>query len=347
MTAMIDPCPPIPGSMVGHQIHDIRAEVVPLDALRAADSPRLAGQDGDHVRRLAQTEQKLPPIMVHRPSMRVIDGMHRVRAAELRGEREIAVTFFDGDDDAAFLLSVQSNIAHGLPLTLADRTAAAARILRTHPAWSDRAIARLVGLAHATVGAIRRRLSLEPAQAGRRLGRDGRARALNTAQARRIAGELIAREPGASLRKIAQQAGISPATVRDVRMRLSRGDDPVPPKQRRSELAAPEPGPAGPARPSGPRGRGGRRSPAQGGRAWRPMEIWQRLRKDPALRSSETGRALLRWLAVHSSDVDEWRRYMDDLPPHCAILMVDMARGLADVWTAFADDLEQRAEQPR
>ncbi|MEU2424153.1 hypothetical protein ABZ619_24550 [Streptomyces sp. NPDC007851] len=43
-------------------------------------------------------------------------------------------------------------------------------------------------------------------------------------------------EPEASLRHIARQAGISPATVADVRRRLQRGDDPVPSRLRRTTV---------------------------------------------------------------------------------------------------------------
>jgi hypothetical protein len=59
--------------------------------------------------------------------MRVLDGMHRVRAAILRGDAVIAAVFFDGDADAGFVEAVRANISHGLPLTVADRKAAVAR----------------------------------------------------------------------------------------------------------------------------------------------------------------------------------------------------------------------------
>lgn len=49
------------------------------------------------------------------------------------------------------LVAVQANVAYGLPLTLADRTAAPARIVRAHAEWSDRMIAGFVGLAPKTV----------------------------------------------------------------------------------------------------------------------------------------------------------------------------------------------------
>lgn len=132
-------------------------ERVSIASLVTADSPRLAGEDMEHGRMLAQSEEVLPPIIVHRPSMRVIDGMHRLHAATLRGRDVIEVKFFDGSVRDAFVLAVKSNMQHGLPLTLSDRTAAALRIVKTHPEWSDRAVAAATGLAAKTVAAIRRR----------------------------------------------------------------------------------------------------------------------------------------------------------------------------------------------
>ncbi|KJS51173.1 hypothetical protein VM98_38605, partial [Streptomyces rubellomurinus subsp. indigoferus] len=46
----------------------------------------------------------------------------------------------------------------------------------------------------------------------------------NKAEGRRLAGILILKSPGASLRAIAEKAGISPGTVSDVRGRRLRGE---------------------------------------------------------------------------------------------------------------------------
>ena len=64
-----------------------RFEVVPLDSLRPADSPRSSGEDEAHARMLADLDVDLPPVLVNRRTMRIIDGSHRVIAASLRGER--------------------------------------------------------------------------------------------------------------------------------------------------------------------------------------------------------------------------------------------------------------------
>ncbi|MFI1416136.1 ParB/RepB/Spo0J family partition protein [Streptomyces sp. NPDC020707] len=116
----------------------------------------------------------LPPITVHRPMMRVIDGYHRLKAARLRGESRIVARFFDGDETAAFVLAVRLNVRHGLPLALADRKRAAERIVASDPQWSDRRVASVTGIASGTVGDIRKRVVRGPE--GRRLGRDGRVR---------------------------------------------------------------------------------------------------------------------------------------------------------------------------
>jgi hypothetical protein len=68
-----------------------RPESVPILRLAPADSPRLLGEDAEHVRMLADAGTDLPPILVHRRTPRVIDGMHRLRAAHLRGDTHIAV----------------------------------------------------------------------------------------------------------------------------------------------------------------------------------------------------------------------------------------------------------------
>src|SRR5215468_7564465 len=70
---------------------------IAIGLLGTADSPRLQGIDVSHVRALAQIEDDLPPILVHRSTMQVIDGMHRLGAAQLNGRDTINVQFFEGD----------------------------------------------------------------------------------------------------------------------------------------------------------------------------------------------------------------------------------------------------------
>ena len=288
---------------------------------------------------LAESDAALPPIVVHRSTMRVIDGMHRLRAARLRGQDEIDVRFYDGDEDNAFVIAVAANITHGLPLSLADRTAAAARIVGSHPQWSDRKIAAVTGLADTTVSAIRRRSSAVVPQSNTatRIGRDGRARPLSAVGGRALACELITGRPGASIREIAREAGIAPSTVLDVRKRLRAGQDPVPRKQRD--------GNRGP-RPPGTRAR----SPGEAaGESARPPSIvdaasvLRNLQADPSLRLTDAGRTLLRWLHGHLIDTQEWAPVVGSVPAHCAGRIAELARATGNAWHDLAAQLEELA----
>ncbi|UYM06280.1 hypothetical protein [Solicola gregarius] len=57
--------------------------------------------------------------------MRIVDGIHRFQAAKARGEAEIDVHWYDGDDRSAFLFSVPANIRQRLQLPAREGLAAA------------------------------------------------------------------------------------------------------------------------------------------------------------------------------------------------------------------------------
>jgi len=73
------------------------------------------------------------------------------------------------------------------------------------------------------------------------------------------------------------------------------------------------------------------------------LAVLERLRGDPALRLTEAGRILLRMLAMHSIDRQEWERILQGVPPHLCSVVAGFARDHAQVWTEFADRLENRA----
>lgn len=310
-----------------------RRATVPVDALLDSDSPRINGENSERIQMLARLESPLPPILVHRETMRVIDGMHRLKAVRLRGEDTIDVEFFEGGEVEAFALAVWLNITHGLPLSQADRTAAARRILRARPYWSDRRIAAGAGLAASTVASIRRRSTGQNEQLNARVGQDGRVRPLQASEGRLRASQVIAANPGASLREIAEQAGIATATAKDVRDRIRQGQDPLPARSRPATAgsAAPEalPQPAG--------GRTATRTPAAAIGLLLPT-----LCKDPSLRT-EAGRMLLQMLSVHSiGDEAKWLRLARSVPGHRADLLAQAARRCADHWLRLANELETR-----
>ncbi|MGW4215309.1 streptomycin biosynthesis protein [Lentzea sp. NPDC004789] len=297
---------------------------VPVDALRVADSPRLNGVDPDHARALAEVGAGLPPILVHRQTMSVIDGMHRLTAARINGREWIDVQYFHGSEEDSFALAVEANVTHGLPLSLADRQAAAGRIVRSHPHLSDRAIAATSGLAAKTVAAIRARVAVQESPV--RIGRDGRVRPLSAAAGRQLASQVIAARPESSLREIAREAGISVGTARDVRDRVRAGQDPVPQRLRNGQREL-------------------RQTSAPATPAAEPVDVravLAGLGRDPSLRYSESGRALLRWLGSRIVTAGEGSQAIDGVSPHSAILVVKIARHCAQVWAEVADEIDRR-----
>jgi uncharacterized protein YerC len=313
---------------------DLECVVMPVRLLLPSDSPRLAGEDMGHARLLAESEADLPPILVHRKTKKVIDGMHRLRAAMLRGEQTIAVLLFDGTEEAAFVLAVRMNITHGLPLSLADREAAASRILGATPNWSDRVISDITGLSSKTIGAIRRREGVGN-DADYRVGRDGRYRPLNCDDGRNRAAELFEANPGASLRTVAREAGVSLGTARDVRRRLNRGEDPVPSRRRNDQ------------NPSEAHSLEQRRRfrSAVGIDETRSREaVIANLRLDPSVRYTEPGRRLLRWLDGYVNGLEDLQKYAAMLPPHCGYAIAELAYAIADEWLEVAAQVHCRTE---
>jgi len=282
--------------------------------------------------RLVKTESPLPPILVDRCSMKVIDGVHRLMAASLKGDDTIDVEFFDGHEADAFLRAVEANVKHGLPLSKADRQAAAARILASHPRLSDRAIAELAGLGARTVASIRRRSSDAVPQLSARVGKDGRVRPLSSEEGRQRAADLLAKNPRASLREIARTAGVSWATARDVRNRPELGK------------GAPRllrPGAGGDARPRP--GHAARRED-RGAAPPAPALMLNKLSRDPSLRHNELGRRLLRLLQQNVIEAPERLRLAVAVPSHCRHLVAHIAREHAKMWLDFAHEMDEHAQ---
>ncbi|MFE0464323.1 hypothetical protein ACFW1A_34220 [Kitasatospora sp. NPDC058965] len=192
-----------------------------------------------------------------------------------------------------------------------------------HPDWSDRRIATTSGLATKTVAALRRAAQDVPAPA-RRVGSDGRARPMRTAEGRSRAAELIRGDPGLSLREIARRADISVGTARDVKQRLLQGLDPVPAGQRQ-----------------GRSGDGGDEVPPEVCAALEERkQLLRRLSRDPALRHSSTGRALLRVLITHHAQASAWQRLATAVPSHSAPAVLTLARNCAADWASLAEHIE-------
>jgi hypothetical protein len=158
-------------------------------------------------------------------------------------------------------------------------------------------------------------------------------RPLDAADGRLRAQREISARPDASLREIANAAGISQATAKDVRDRLRRGDDLVPQAERKDRNGKKRATAAGPRIDGG----GSEKSPGVD----RSLD-WslQRLMRDPSLRYSEPGRRLLRTLELHAHGPSAVEKLIDAVPAHCGYLVARLVRQSAQQWLKLAGALE-------
>lgn len=316
---------------------------VPLGSLVAAYYLRQGGTDAAHVQLLADAAAsvELPPILVQKQGTRIIDGMHRVEAARLRGEHSIRARIVDCSDGEALVLAVRSNTLHGLPFTKADRIAGAKRILAAHPDLSDRSIAGMAGLSPRTIASLRNS-SIDGAMfVGKRLGRDGKRRPVVAEEGRRRAVEYIRANPEASLRQIARATDVSLGTAHSIRDRLRKGSEPDAsgPPCRETRLAGTAPNGAT-VRMNLPAGPAHRRIAVT---SW--PSISAKLAGDPALRYTSGGRAFLRWMSMHSMQADEWQEFIDAVPQRWIPDVVRVAASMRDEWDRYAQSLRARQER--
>ncbi|OKH96197.1 ParB/RepB/Spo0J family partition protein [Streptomyces uncialis] len=331
---------------------------VPVSDLSPEQYLRKGGTNAAHVQLLvdAAGTSALPPILVQEDGWRVIDGLHRLEAAKLRGDHFIEARFLDCTDSEALVLAMKANSSHGLPLSKADRVSGAQRVLTTHPDWSDRAIAGITGLSAKTIASLRGRSPGGTASA-KRLGRDGRRRPVAAGEGRRRAAEYIRAHPDAPLRQVARDTDVSLGTVHDVSSRLRRGTSPELDGQRApAPVDLPPPGTTG--RPvlraadetaerdtDGPSGGGvplRRRNHTDAPVTW--SGIAGKMAKDPTIRYTEAGKEFLQWMALHANDPDGWREFVSSIPEHWQSVIAPIAESIGREWSTFAERLKTKQE---
>lgn len=322
-----------------------KTPAIPIPSIKPGESPRRNGEDEAHIARLSESDGPLPPILVNRRTMEIIDGRHRLAAASLKGQKEIEVEFFDGNPADAYLLAVQANVTHGLPLSISDRRAAAERIIASHPHMSDRAVGEISGLAARTVAGIRRRSDGTTPTPNKRLGKDGRLRPLNGAEGRKKAAKILEEDPEISLREVGRRAGISPATVRDVRQRLERGEAPVSGRRPASASDADTRKVPG----GGPEGKFSDTEASVLGKYSVPDAadrdaLLGKLLRDPSLKYTNYGRLMLRLLQLTETGAKEWPAAIEALPPHCATSIIRLAYAYIHMWQELINGLEDRVQ---
>jgi ParB-like chromosome segregation protein Spo0J len=309
-------------SNIMNRLEQLPRERVPVNAVAPGPYLREAGTDHAHVQLLADASSSsaLPPILIQRSSHRVIDGMHRLAAAKLRGDDTVSAYLIDCTDEEALVLAIKSNTLHGLPLSKADRISGAKRILMSHPDWSDRAVASVTGMSARSIAVLRNRSSGEVVSFDKRLGRDGKRRPVTAADGRRRAAAYISSHPDASLRQVAREADVSVGTVHSMRRLMRQGTDPVAPAVTRPESGGPQVTDRSRTAVAPSQSAGAITPHAQDTRHYRAPAAWSgksaKIANDPALRYTEGGRAFLRWMTQHALRAEDWRELVSAVPVH-------------------------------
>ena len=134
---------------------------LPVDDLVFDPNLNLRDQlDAETVERYDDAWDRMPPVTVFEVDGRwlLVDGFHRHAAAIRRKIPRISAeiragTFTDALDHAA-----QANLAHGLPLTRAERRRVVETRLRIHPDWSDRRLSDEMGVGRELIARVRKQL---------------------------------------------------------------------------------------------------------------------------------------------------------------------------------------------
>lgn len=316
-----------------------RPVLVPAMALSAGYSPRHTPLDDSHVEALMEVMDQLPPIVVHRPTMTVIDGAHRLEAARRAGRAKVAALFFDGSEDEALVLAVRANVAHGKPLTLGERRGAGAALLARFPGRSDRWIGHICGLSHSTVARLR---SACPCPQGEeeagavRTGMDGRRRALGGPGVAAGSTGPGRAGPDGAFRRPSGADGPGRFEGEERGEGSGRPNGAAGPGGR----GAAELGPScSPRRTTGERGTG--HAPAAGS-GTPPTSSAPGILGDAALTSSPEMAGLLAWLERTAVERAEMEPFLAALPVSRTYDLADECRRRGRTWMAIADDVEHR-----
>jgi ParB-like chromosome segregation protein Spo0J len=219
--------PPFPG------LERAELGLVLLADLEVGYTPRQARLDEAHVTALAEMLEQLPPVIVDKRTMAVIDGAHRIEAFRRAKRTHIRALLFTGDETEAIALSIGNNVRHGKPLTSNERQEAARTLLKRCPDRSDRWIGVICGLSHSTVAQVRHTSESAEAgiaEAGVRVGRDGRRRPIDPMPGQAAVARVMTEEPDVSIRQAAGVAGVARSTAQRVASQRNREGAPAHPE---------------------------------------------------------------------------------------------------------------------
>ncbi len=145
---------------------------VPLDDITRDETlqPRDGLKDA-HVRAIQtalESGVEMPPVVLYQlgDTLALVDGWHRFAAHQRAGKTKISADLYDGDRDDAIAHAGAANVGDKLGLTASERVSFLLALLKLpkYRKLSDRALARMVGVAAATVAKYKRQMDQGAAQ---------------------------------------------------------------------------------------------------------------------------------------------------------------------------------------
>jgi hypothetical protein len=145
---------------------------VPLDDITRDETlqPRDGLKDA-HVRAIQtalESGVEMPPVVLYQlgDTLALVDGWHRFAAHQRAGKVKISADLYDGDRDDAIAHAGAANVGDKLGLTASERVSFLLALLKLpkYRKLSDRALARMVGVAAATVAKYKRQIDQGAAQ---------------------------------------------------------------------------------------------------------------------------------------------------------------------------------------
>ena len=192
-------------------------ERVAVSGLRRRHRVRRA-LDVAHVERLAEVLDRCPPILIGSDGT-LIDGEHRVAAAQQLGTTELPAIVLRTDSDSpveGLISAIETNTSHGLPLSREERRDAVEAVLAAKGEMSDREIARVCGVSRGLVATIREATSRSGGSTDHlngRIGRDGKRYGTLPQGWHAYLEALVRVDPATSIRALAERTGASVGAV--------------------------------------------------------------------------------------------------------------------------------------
>jgi ParB-like chromosome segregation protein Spo0J len=179
--------------------------------VRAALNPEVVASYAEAMHR----GDEFPPVMLVDDGVTryLVDGFHRLKAAEFAGATDLPANIITGTREDALWYALGANRANGERLTEADKTHAVTLALRAWPERMQREIAEQIGCSESLVSKVKLELSEQAGEPVLLVGR-----ALQLAQRQAAVREMIT--AGASTLAIRQQTRAHPTFIAEQRRQL-------------------------------------------------------------------------------------------------------------------------------